>query len=158
LGLSQKAYLEKFLKKFSMHACNPMPAPIANGDKYVSFQSLRNQYEIDQMKSVPYASVVGSLMYAQVCTHPDLNFVTGMLGRYQKNPGVSHWNGIKKALRYIQDIKGLMLTYERSDSLKIVGYSDLDFAGCLNNDRSTSGYVFKLADRAISWSSSKRIS
>jgi hypothetical protein len=52
-----------------------------------------------------------------------------MLGRYQKNPGVSHWNGIKKVLRYIQGIKGLMLMYERSDSLEIVGYSDSDFVG-----------------------------
>jgi hypothetical protein len=100
-----------------MHACNPTPAPIVKGDKYGSFQSPSNQYEIDQMKSVLYTSVVGSLMYAQVCTHPDLTFVTGMLGRYQKNSGVSHWNGIKKALRYIQGTKGLMLTYERSDSL-----------------------------------------
>jgi hypothetical protein len=79
-----------------MHACNPTPAPIANGVKYVSFQSPKNQYEIDQMKSVPYASAVGSLMYAQVCTHPDFAFVTGMLGRYQKNLGMDHWNGIKK--------------------------------------------------------------
>jgi hypothetical protein len=140
--------LEQF--KTSMHACNPTPAPIVKGDKYESFHSPRNQYEIDQMKLVPYASAVESLMYAQICTHPDLAFVTGMFGRYQKNPGVSHWNGIKKALRYIQGTKGLMLTYERSDSLEIVGYSDSHFAGCLDNDRSTSGYVFKLTDGAIS--------
>jgi hypothetical protein len=82
-------------------------------------------------------------------------FVTGMLSRYQKNLGVSHWNGIKKALRYIQGTNGIMLTYERSDSLEIVGYSDSDFASCLNTDRSTSGYVFKLAGGAISWGSSK---
>jgi hypothetical protein len=55
LGLSQKVYLEKVLKKFSLHACNPTPATIVKGDKYKSFQSPRNQYEIDQMKSVPYA-------------------------------------------------------------------------------------------------------
>jgi hypothetical protein len=150
LGLSQKAYLEKVLKKFSMHACNPMPATIVKGDKYGSFQSPRNQYEINQMKSIPYASAVRSLMYAQVCAHPDLAFVTGMLGRYQKNSGISHWNGINKALRYIQGTKSLMLTYERSDNLKIVGYSDSDFTGCLNTDRSISGYVFKLAGGAIS--------
>jgi hypothetical protein len=70
-----------------------------------------------------------------------------------KNPGIDHWNAIKKALRYIQGTKGLMLTYEKSDSLEIVGYSD--FAGYLDTDRSTSGYVFKLAGGAISWSSSK---
>jgi hypothetical protein len=156
LGLSQNAYLENILKKFSMHACNPMPAPIVKGDKYGSFQSPRNQYEIDQMKSVPYASAIGSLMYAQVCTRSDLAFVIGMLGRYQKNPGINHWNGINKALRYIQGTKGLMLTYERPDILEIVGYSDLDFVGCLDTDRSTSGYVFKLAGGAISWGSSKQ--
>jgi hypothetical protein len=84
LRLSHKAYLEKVLKKFSMHACNPTPAPIVKGDKYGSFQSPRNQYEIDQMKSVSYASAVGSLMYAQVCTHPDLAFVTGCLTDIRK--------------------------------------------------------------------------
>jgi hypothetical protein len=108
------------------------------------------------MKSVSYASAVESLMYAQICTRPDLAFVTRMLTRYQKNPGISHWNGIKKALRYIQGTNGLMLTYERSDSLKIVAYSDSDFAGYLDTDRYTSGYVFKLAGGAISWSSFKQ--
>jgi hypothetical protein len=156
IGIITEGILKKVLKKFSMLACNPTLAPIVNGDKHESFQSPRNQYEIDQMKSVQYASVVGSLMYAQVCTHPDLAFVTRMLVRYQKNLGINHWTGIKKFLRYIQGTNGLMLTYERSYNLEIVGYSDLDFAGCLNTDRSMSGYVFKLTGRAILWSSFKQ--
>jgi hypothetical protein len=139
-----------------MNACNSTPAPIVKGDKYGSFQSPRNQYEIDQMKSVPYASAVRSVMYAQVCTRPDLAFMTGMLGRYQKNLVISHWNGIKKALRYIQGTKGLLLTYERSCSLEIVGYLDSDFVCCFDIDRSTLGYVFKFVGGAISWSSSKQ--
>jgi hypothetical protein len=49
-----------------------------------------------------------------------------------------------------------MLTYKRSDSLKIVGCSDSDFTCCLDTDRSTLGYVFKLASGAILWSSSKQ--
>ena len=61
LGLSQKAYLEKVLKKYIMHACKPSPAPIVKGDRYGDFQCPGNQYEIDQLKVVPYASVVGSL-------------------------------------------------------------------------------------------------
>jgi hypothetical protein len=73
-----------------MRACNPTSAPIVKGDKYGSFQSPKNQYEIDQIKSVPYASAVRSLIYAQVCTRPDLAFVTEMLDRYQKNPGTDH--------------------------------------------------------------------
>jgi hypothetical protein len=79
-----------------------------------------------------------------------------MLGRYQKNPGKSHWNGIKKALRYIQGMNDLILMYERSDSLKIVGYTDSDFTGCLDTDRFTSCYAFKLVGGAISWSISKQ--
>ena len=102
------------------------------------------------MDMVPYASAVGSLMYAQVCTRPDLAFVTGMLGRYQSNPGIMHWKAIKKVLRYLQGTKGLMLTYKKSDTLEIKGYSDSDFAGCVDTKKSTSGYVFTLGGGAIS--------
>jgi hypothetical protein len=102
LGLLQKSYIEKVLKKFNMHKCNPTPALIVNGVKFGKFQCPRNQYEINEMKTVPYTSAVGSLMYAQVCTRSDLTFVTGMLGRYQKNHGKPHWDGVKRALRYLQ--------------------------------------------------------
>jgi hypothetical protein len=61
LGLPQKAYLEKVLKKYNMHASRATPAPIVKGDKFGLYQCPRNQYEIDQMKMVPYASAVGSL-------------------------------------------------------------------------------------------------
>src|SRR5688572_22945189 len=156
LGLSQRAYLEKVLKKYNMHASKATPAPIVKGDSFGNFQCSRNQYEIDQMKAVPYASAVGSLQYAQVCTRPDLAFVTGVLGRYQSNPGVEHWKMVKKALRYAQGTKELMLTYKRSDSLEIKGYSDADFAGDKDDRKSTSRYVFTLAGGAISWRSSKQ--
>jgi hypothetical protein len=53
------------------------------------------------MKAVPYASAIGSLMYAQVCTRPDLAFVTEMLDRYQKNSDKPHWDRAKKAFRYL---------------------------------------------------------
>jgi len=69
------------------------------------------------MRSVPYASAVGSLQYAQVCTCPDLAFVIGLLGRFQSNPGVEHWKLVKKVLHYLQGTKSLMLTYKRSDFL-----------------------------------------
>jgi hypothetical protein len=80
-----------------MHASRATPAPIVKGDKFGLYQCPRNQYEIDQMKMVPYASAVGSLQYAQVCTRPDLAFVTGVFGIYQSNPGKEHWMMAKKA-------------------------------------------------------------
>jgi hypothetical protein len=66
LGLSQKSYTEKVLKKFNMSKCNPTSTPIVKGTKFGNFQCRRNQYEIDEMKVVPYAYIVGTLMYAQV--------------------------------------------------------------------------------------------
>ena len=53
------------------------------------------------MKVVPYSSIVGSLMHAQVCTHPYIAFVVGVLGRYLSDPGQSHWKAAKKVLRYL---------------------------------------------------------
>jgi hypothetical protein len=154
LGLSQKAYIEKVLKKFSMHKCSPSPAPIVKDNRYGVFQCPKNQYEIYQMKAVSYASAVGSLQYAQVCTRPDLAFVTGLLGRFQSNPRIEHWKLVKKVLRYLHGTKGLMMMYRRSGSLHIVGYSDSDYAG--DDRKSMSGYVFTLVGGAISWKSSKQ--
>jgi hypothetical protein len=139
-----------------MHKCSATPAPIVKGDKFGTYQCPRNQYEIDQMKTVPYASAVGSIMYAQVCTRPDLAFVTGMLGRYQSNPGPDHWKAVKKVLRYLQGTKNHMLIFRESDNLEVVGYSDADFAGCVDTKKSTSGYIFTIAGGAISWKSSKQ--
>jgi hypothetical protein len=101
LGLSQKSCIEKVLRKFNMHNCNPTPAPIVKGVKFGKFQCPGNQYEINEIKAARYAYDAESLMYAQVCTCSELAFVTGMLGRYQKNPGKPHWKGVKKALRYL---------------------------------------------------------
>ena len=103
---------------------------------------------------VPYASAIESLQYAQVCTRPDLAFVTGLLNRYQSNPGIEHWRLIKKVLCYLQGTKGLMLTYRRSDSLHIEGYTDSDYVG--DDRKSTLEYTFTLARGAISWKSSKQ--
>ena len=137
-----------------MQNCKSSPSSIVKDDRYEKFQCPRNQYEIDQIKAVPYASVVESLQYAQVCTRPDLAFVTGLLGRYQSNLGIEHWRLVKKVLRYLQGTKGPMLTYKRSDSLHIERYSDSDYAK--DDRKSTSGYIFTLVGGAISWKSSKQ--
>ena len=86
-------------------------------------QCLKNDLERKEMESIPYASVVGSLLYAQTSTRPDISFVVGMLGRYQSNPRLNHWKAAKKVFRYLQGTKVYMLTYNRSNHLEVVGYS-----------------------------------
>jgi hypothetical protein len=90
LELSQKAYIEKMLKRFNMDKSKATPIPLAKGDKFSEAQYPKNKLELDEMKDIPYTSAIGSLMYAQVYTRPDLAFATGMFGRYQKNPEKIH--------------------------------------------------------------------
>ena len=72
------------------------------------------------MKAIPYSSVIGCLMYAQVCARLDIAFVVGVLGKYLSSLGQSHWKAAKKVLRYLLSTKDLMLTYRRTDTLVIV--------------------------------------
>ena len=108
------------------------------------------------MKSIPYASAVGSLMYAQVCTRPNISFIVGMLGKYQSHPGIQHWKATKKVMRYLQGTKKHMLTYKHVDNLEVIGYSDSNFAGCSDTKKSTLEYIFLLVGGAISQKSIKQ--
>ncbi|KAL6323845.1 hypothetical protein AAG906_005840 [Vitis piasezkii] len=125
------------------------------GDKLSKMQCPRNNMEREQMKKIPYASAVGSLMYAQTCTRPDINFAVGMLGRYQSDPGFEHWKAAKKVMRYLQGTKDYMLTYKDRTirGCRLLGF---DYGGCLDSLKSTSGFVFMLANGAISWKSEKQ--
>jgi hypothetical protein len=88
-------------------------------------------------------------MYTQVCTHPDLAFVTGLLGRFQLNLGMKYWKATKKVLQYLQETKHYMLTYKKTNNLVVIGYLDSGFARCANSQKLTSGYIFTLANGAI---------
>ena len=155
LGLSQKTYIDKVLSRFDMKDCALGDTLIDKGDKFNLLQCPKNEIEKKEMKNISYASVVGSLMYAQVCTHPDIAYVVGMLGRYLSNPGMIHWKATKRVMRYLHRTKDFILTYWRSDHLDIIGYFDSDFVGCIDSRRSTFGYVFMLAKGVVLWKSVK---
>nr|XP_033517251.1 secreted RxLR effector protein 161-like [Nicotiana tomentosiformis] len=130
-------------------------SPIVKGDKFNLNQCPKNDFEGEQMKNIPYAYVVRRLMYARVCTRPDIAFVVGMLGRYQNNPTIDHLRVAKKVLRYLQGTKDYMLMYNRLDNFEVIVYSDSIFVGCIDSRKSTSRYIFMLAGGAISWKSAK---
>ena len=91
LWLSQKAYINKILERFNMRNCSASVAPIIKGDKFSLSQCPKNSLKLESIKNIPYASAVGSLVYLEVCTRPDIAFAVGMLGRYQSDPGIEHW-------------------------------------------------------------------
>ena len=76
------------------------------------------------MRDVPYASVVGSLMYAMLCM-PDICYMVGLVRRFQSNPGMEHWIAVKHILKYLRRTRDYMLVY-KSDDLIPYGYKDSD--------------------------------
>ena len=91
LGISHKAYIDKVLSRFGMSDCALGDTPMAKGDKFSLHQCSKNELENKDMERFPYASAVGSLMYAQVCTRPDIAYIVGILGRYLSSPSMDHW-------------------------------------------------------------------
>ncbi|KAH9733975.1 hypothetical protein KPL71_017220 [Citrus sinensis] len=113
----------------------------------------RSQEERDYMARVPYASVVGSLMYVMVCTRPDISQAVSMVSRYMHNPGKNQWLTVKWILRYLYGTVDVGLLFKKDCGQQCVGYCDSDFARDLDKRRSTTGYVFTLGGGPISWRS-----
>ena len=111
LRLSQESYIDKVLNKFDMKDSKPRDTSIAKGDKFSLKQCPSNDLERTKLQKIPYASVVGSLMYAQVCTSPDIACVVGVRGRYLGNPVMQHRKAAKHVMCYLKRTKGYMLTY-----------------------------------------------
>jgi hypothetical protein len=100
----------------------------------------KTQEEIEYMSRVPYSSTIGILMYAMVCTRPDIAHAMGFVRRYMNNTDKEHWEAIKWILRYLRGITTHALCFEGSDTV-LQGYVDSDMAGDKDRRRSTTGYV-----------------
>ena len=109
------------------------------------------------MRRIPYASAVGSLMYAMLCTRPDICYAVGVVSRFQSNPGPEHWMAVKHILKYLRRTRDYMLVYSSGD-LNLLGYTDSDFQADKDSRKSTSGSVFTLGGGAVVWRSIKQSS
>ena len=107
------------------------------------------------MKDVPYASAIGSIMYAMLCTRPDVCLAISLAGRYQSNPGVDHWTAVKNILKYLKRTKDMFLVYGGDKELVINGYVDARFETDPDS-KSQTRYEFLLNGGAVSWCSSKQ--
>ncbi|KAG8488863.1 hypothetical protein CXB51_016741 [Gossypium anomalum] len=150
LYLSQKGYIEKLLCRFSMRSAKPVSTPLAAHFRLSSALSPQSDDEIEYMSHVPYSSAVGSLMYAMVCSRPDLSYAVSAVSRYMANPGKEHWKAVQWILRYLRGTTDVCLQFGRTED-GVIGYVDADFAGDLDKRRSLTGYVFTIGGCAISW-------
>ena len=112
LGLSQASYIDEILTRYSMQDSKKGFVPLRVGKSLSSNQRPKTNAEIERMRGIPYASAVGSLMYAMLCIRPDICFVVGMISKYQSEPGEEHWIAVKHILKYLRRTRDYMLVYQ----------------------------------------------
>ena len=108
------------------------------------------------MSKVPYASAIGSIMYAMLCTRPDVSNALSLTSRYQSDPGVEHWTAVKNILKYLNRTKEMFLVYGGDEQLIVKGYVDASFDTDKDDSKSQTGYVYIFNGGAMSWRSCKQ--
>src|SRR3954463_9584392 len=156
IGLSQSIYIDKVLKRFSMEEAKKGFLPMSHGIKLSKTQCPSTTDERERMIRVPYASAIGSIMYAMICTRPDVSYALSVPSRYQADPGEGHWTAVKNILKYLKRTKDVFLVYGGEDELSVRGYIDASYLNNSDDSRSQSGYVFVINGGAVSWKSSKQ--
>ncbi|KAL5576689.1 hypothetical protein UlMin_018388 [Ulmus minor] len=136
-----------------MKESKAVQTPLACHFNLSSNMSPKTDEEKKSVERIPYASAVGSLMYAMVCTRPDLAYSASLVSRFMSNPGREHWEAVKWVLRYIKGASDVGLLYKQceGDSAKLMGYVDADHAGDLDKRSSLTGYIFTLFGCTVSW-------
>lgn len=147
--ISQKKYAENILKKFNLLRCNSVATPLIANEK------LKKEDGAKKAGPTKYRSLIGGLLYL-TATRPDIMFAASLLSRYMQEPSQIHFGAAKRVLRYLQGTLDYGILYKAAESSKLIGYTDSDWAGCLDDMKSTSAYVFSLGSGACSWASKKQ--
>ena len=139
------------LEKFGLSQAKTVPTPANLSVK------LRKDDETSKLVDPTlYQSMVGSLLYAAIATRPDISQAVGAASKYCSNPSEAHLTAVKRILRYLKETINFGLKYKKSESGTLVGYSDADFAGDLDDRQSTSGNLFIFAGCPVSLYSKKQ--
>ena len=130
--------------------------PVLQGVRLSTAQCPTTAQDREKMSVVPYASAIGSIMYAMLCIRLDVCLAISLAGRYQSNPRVDHRTTFKNIPKYLKRTKDMFLIYGGEEELVVNGYVDASFNTDLNDSKSQTGCVFILNGGAVSWCSSKK--
>ena len=160
VSINQSQYITSLLNRFGMSECKGVHSPGVEKEPLTKSQCPEegSQESID-MKKCDYRGLIGALLYLAVYTRPDVSYSVGVLSQFLDNPGSAHWIAAKRVLRYLKCTIDCNLTYRQdSAGVILVGASDADWAGNIDDRKSMSGYVFKIQKNggAISWRSQKQ--
>ncbi|XP_031261729.1 uncharacterized protein LOC116119932 [Pistacia vera] len=145
----QQKYTAEILMEFGMENCKPVDTPLVPNLK------LSKQDGAKRLDEGKYKSLVGCLLYYTVA-RPNLMFIASYLSKFMSNPSELHFKVAKRVLRYVRGTTMLGIWFRKSESLKLLGYTDSDWGGSLDDAKSTYGYVFYMNQGAICWLSRKQ--
>lgn len=154
ISLSQRSYIESIIRRFGFEDSKPISTPMDPNTKISTAQSPSTGPQYATMRNIPYREAVGALMYAMLGTRPDISFAVTTVSKFSSNPGMAHWEAVKRIYRYLLGTKELWLSYG-GVAKELVGYADAD--GSMSEDRrATSGYAFLVDGGAVSWSTKRQ--
>jgi hypothetical protein len=147
--ICQRKYALEVLRRFGMMESNSVGSPIVPGFK------ISRDENGDFVDETYYKQLVGSLMYL-TATRPDMMFVTCLISRYMAKPMEIHLQAAKRALRYLKGTVNYGIHYKKGGDGELLAFTDSDYAGDMEDRKSTSGYVFLMSSSAVSWCSKKQ--
>ena len=149
LWVSQERYIEKALERFNMRKAKAVCSPLAGHLKLSSKQPPTSEKDMKEMSKVPYAFVVGSLMYVMVCTRPCITHAIRVVSRFLTNHGNDHWEVVKWILRYLRGTSKVCLCFGIGEPMLDL-YIDSNIAGDVDSRKSILGFMMTFAGGAIS--------
>jgi hypothetical protein len=151
--LSQEAYISKVVQRFNLEGAKPAIVPM---DPKMKWEDSKEQTQAEDMARVPYASAVGAVLYAVMCTRPDICFAISQLSRFSSKPRREHWEALKDLIKYLKGTAKWHLTYTGEKGLTLESFTDANFSMCKETDRSITGQVLMLAGGVVEWRSKKQ--
>lgn len=152
ISLHQKAYIKKILERYRMVEAKPVSIP---ADPHTTLYPAND----DDIKSenVPYKEAVGSLIFLAVVSRPDIMYAVNSVSKFLNNHNDKHWKAVKRIFAYLVGTSDVKIEYRSGGSnAELVSYSDADYAGDVETRRSTTGYVFNMANGPITWSAERQ--
>ena len=118
--------------------------PMLQGVKLSKTQNPTTAEDKERMKVIPYASALGSIKYAMLCTKPVVYLAMSLARGYDSDPGVDHWTMVKIILRYLKRTKEMFLGYGGDKEFVLKGYNNASFDTDLDDSESQSGHILKV--------------
>ncbi|XP_058762697.1 secreted RxLR effector protein 161-like [Vicia villosa] len=149
--IHQHKYALEILSRYGMEKCNKVCCPYVRGGKLVKDE------EGKAAGATTFKQMVGSLMYL-LATRPNIEFFVCLVSRYMERPIKIHVAAVKRIMRYLQNILdfGIWFKHEEKNNLQLFGWRDSDYTKDRDDRKSTSGYMFNIGSRPVSWSSKKQ--